>query len=85
MPVLGSDLLKGSLRHGYPSAVEVFLQSLVEFCEPPKLQLGHGLLLALAIVVCADFVGSGHGGGEGARERRLSCRVLWMVYAVEWW
>lgn len=67
------NVLQRCLRHGYPSAVEVLLQSLVEFCEPPKLQLGHGLLLALAIVVCADFVGSGHGGGEGARERRLLC------------
>lgn len=33
--------LEGSLRHGYPSAVQVLLQTLVEFCKPPKLQLGH--------------------------------------------
>jgi len=33
--------LESGLGHGYSPAVEVLLQTLVEFCEPPKLQLGH--------------------------------------------
>ena len=57
--------LESGLGHGYSSAVEVLLQTLVEFCKPPKLQLGHRLLLALAIVVAADLVGARHGGGSG--------------------
>ena len=56
------DILHSSFRHGYPSAVQVLLQSLVEFRKPSKLELGHGLLLALAVVVCTDFVRGGHGG-----------------------
>lgn len=38
---MGCNILKRGLRHGYPSAVKVLLQTLVEFCEPSKLQLGH--------------------------------------------
>lgn len=33
--------LEGGLGDRYSPAVEVLLQTLVEFCEPPKLQLGH--------------------------------------------
>lgn len=68
------DILKSGLRHGYSSAVQVLLQTLVEFCKPPKLQLGHGLLLALAVVVAADFVGSGHDCGWN-EERASVARV----------
>lgn len=37
------------------------MQSLVQLCKPPKLQLCHGLLLAFAIVVCADLERGRHG------------------------
>ena len=52
-----SNVLHRGLRHGYSPSVEVFLQSLVQLGEPSKLQLCHGLLLALAVVVGADLVG----------------------------
>jgi hypothetical protein len=35
------NALKSCLGHGYSPAVQVLLQTLVEFCKPPKLQLGH--------------------------------------------
>ena len=55
-----ADVLHSSLRHWYSPPVEIFLQSLIKLGEPSKLQLGHRLLLALAVVVCADLVRRGH-------------------------
>lgn len=60
-------VLQGSLRHGYPAALEVLAQTLVELCEASQLQLGHALLLRLAIAAGPDLVGrsshcSGHRG-----------------------
>jgi hypothetical protein len=68
------NALKSCLGHGYSPAVQVLLQTLVEFCKPPKLQLGHWLLLALAVVVVADLIGAGHGGGNGVSARKRVCR-----------
>lgn len=52
--------LHGSLRDGYPSAVQVLLQTRVELRQPPQLQLSHALLLALAITDVAGFVRGRH-------------------------
>ena len=41
MPTTTGYALESSLGDGYSPAVQVLLQTLVEFCEPPKLQLGH--------------------------------------------
>ncbi len=53
-------LLPSGLRDRYPPSIQILLQSLIQLREPSKLQLGHGLLLAPAGIVHADFVRCGH-------------------------
>jgi hypothetical protein len=74
MRMTTDNALKSGLGHGYSPAVQVLLQTLVEFCKPPKLQLGHWLLLALAIVVAADLVWAGHDGGSGVSAEKWAYR-----------
>jgi hypothetical protein len=68
------NALKSGLGHGYSPAVQVLLQTLVEFCKPPKLQLSHWLLLALAIIVAADLVWAGHDGGSSVSAEKWAYR-----------
>ena len=62
------DVLQGGLGHWYPATVEILAQALVELCQASQLQLGHALLLRLAIAAGPDLVGrSSHHGGHRAR------------------
>jgi hypothetical protein len=63
-PQLGkaSNSLHGCLGDGYPPAVEVLLQSLIELVQSAQLQFSHALLLATACVVCANLIWRGHVG-----------------------
>jgi len=67
-----AGLLYCGFRDGYPAALEILAQALVELGETAQLQLGHALLLALAVAAGADLVGCcGHHGGSGRRVRRV--------------
>lgn len=50
------DLLLRGLRHRYPGAVEILLQPRVQLRQPPQLELGHALLLRLAVANIAGLV-----------------------------
>lgn len=72
----GGDLLNRCLRHGYPAALEVLAQALVQLGKAAQLQFGHALLLALSVAASADFVGcGGHHDGRGAAAGRERLRM----------
>ena len=77
----GLDILECRLRDGYPASLQVFAQALVELSEASQLELGHALLLRLAVAARPYLVGRGrhHGGrcGHGARSWLLGACGGW--------
>lgn len=72
----GQISLFGSLCNSHSWSVKVFFQTQIELVQPPQLQVGHALLLILAITACTNLIRRG-GHTVNDSKLRFAKEVRW--------